>query len=90
MIYKIYYCLMHGDCSFHSVGEFPLDPCNTRNACICEHIANYDTERDIILRVSHIHSLEKYFDDANDGYTLDHHLIPALTCLKMENLNIGR
>ena len=79
---------MHGTCSFHKNGETPLDPCNSRQPCICEYIAEYDTETDEIK--SSVGSLEKYFDDAFDHYTVEGHLKPELTLLKMQELRIDR
>ena len=72
----VWYCLVHGDCHITDILTTPMDPCftsprdpsNPRSFCICEQIATC-LSAEII---SNVGDLRKYFDDANDGYTIQH------------------
>ena len=72
----IWYCLVHGDCHITDRFTTPMDPCftssqdpkNPRCFCICEQIATCHLGE----IVSNVGDLNKYFDDANDGYTMQH------------------
>ena len=72
----VWYCLIHGDCHITDRFVTPTDPCFTtppypgtyRNFCICEQIATCHGDQ----IVSNVGDLRKYFDDAADGYTLEH------------------
>tara|TARA_R110001592_G_scaffold223944_1_gene479444 strand:+ start:695 stop:1153 length:459 start_codon:yes stop_codon:yes gene_type:complete len=79
----VWYCLIHGDCHITDRYVSPINPCNTERGCICEMIATVHGDH----IVPYVKDLERYFDDANDGYTF-HHLESELASYNLENMLI--
>ena len=63
----IWYCLIHGKCHISDRYMPPKDPCNVETDCICEQIATHQSGSII----SNVGDLNRYFDDASDGYTTE-------------------
>ena len=79
----IWYCLIHGDCHITDRYVTPKNPCGTQKQCICELIATVNDDR----VMSTVGDLKKYFDNANDGYTVSH-LESELALHQLEGLTI--
>ena len=79
----VWYCLIHGECHITDRYVSPINPCNFEEGCICEMIGSVHGDQ----VVPHVGDLERYFHDADDGYTY-HKLESELASHTLANMEI--